>query len=203
MSRGFVFYGVSIDSLERALEPLEGSSVHAHQDHPAGTSASVCLNLPCGEFECEISLHTHSGQLSVEVKETPAGISADAVRNYFQSALYPAVEVGSLSPVVESGPPRIHQFGDSGLWAFHCPGCGYDHTYRTKPESGRPIWKWNGSMVAPTFEPSLLVNGSDPDLRCHLRLKQGRIEFCADSFHELAGKTVDCPVWEEHQEKAA
>lgn len=31
--------------------------------------------------------------------------------------------------------------------------------------------------------------------RCHSFIRAGRIEFCGDSGHSLAGKTVDLPPW--------
>ena len=99
---------------------------------------------------------------------------------------------------------KVHLFSGHGLefWGFYCPGCKYDHGFHTKPHknhAGRPgpVWTFNGDVDKPTFSPSLLVNGSTPEKRCHLFLRDGKIQYCSDSYHELAGKTVECPDWED------
>jgi hypothetical protein len=46
-------------------------------------------------------------------------------------------------------------------------------------------------MEAPTFEPSILVEGARS--RCHSFVREGRIKFLSDCTHELAGQTVDLP----------
>lgn len=66
---------------------------------------------------------------------------------------------------------------------FHCPGCKHGHSYTV------PRWTWNGSMDKPTFTPSLL--NTTPEKRCHLFVTDGRIHFCSDCRHELAGQTVE------------
>ena len=69
-------------------------------------------------------------------------------------------------------------------YMFHCPGCGYCHLFETR-------WTFNGDMEKPTFSPSMLVNGIAPDPRCHLFVRDGKIQYLADCEHELAGKTVE------------
>lgn len=97
---------------------------------------------------------------------------------------------------------KIHNFASEGhltaIWAFHCPGCGYDHAFAVgQPREGKPdVWTWNGSLETPTFKPSLLCNGDTPAVRCHSFVTDGQIQFLTDSFHKLAGKTVDLPDWE-------
>lgn len=70
---------------------------------------------------------------------------------------------------------------------FFCPGCKREHPYSI------PRWTWNGDMEKPTFTPSLDCNRHDPQSHCHLFVIDGKIEFCADCYHELAGQTVDMP----------
>jgi hypothetical protein len=62
---------------------------------------------------------------------------------------------------------------------FICPGCKHPmHGFRiTGPE---PKWSWNGNFDNPTVE-----------TRCHLFIRNGKIQFLGDCTHELAGKTVD------------
>lgn len=85
---------------------------------------------------------------------------------------------------------KLLSMGDS-LY-FQCPGCNMLHPYRVKgsPEQG-PVWVWNNDVVAPTFTPSLLVNASDPQSRCHLFLTDGKIQFLGDCFHKLKNQTVE------------
>lgn len=90
---------------------------------------------------------------------------------------------------------KIHCYGDYGndggkMYGFQCPGCKYGHHVTT------PRWTWNGSLEAPTFTPSILVNGNTPSARCHSFVKDGKIQFLNDCFHELKGQTVDLPDWE-------
>ena len=90
---------------------------------------------------------------------------------------------------------------------FRCPGCnGRPHMVRIGSD-GKPgvrPWGWNQSMTTPTFNPSILItyNGHDagvgnaPPAVCHSFVRDGRIDFCADSTHALSGQTVDLPDWE-------
>jgi len=98
--------------------------------------------------------------------------------------------------------PKLHLAHEaSGLYMFGCPGCGCAHGFYTMPHKNHagnpgPVWEFNGDLERPTFKPSLLVNGSEPESRCHLFMRDGRIQFLGDCHHELAGQTVDCPDWE-------
>lgn len=96
---------------------------------------------------------------------------------------------------------KVH-FYAPGLLAFTCPGCGYDHAVGV---NGRKVpgedgtmneWQWNQSMTKPTFMPSLLLFKSDPKLRCHSYVKDGKIQFLDDCHHSLKGQTIDLPDWE-------
>lgn len=69
---------------------------------------------------------------------------------------------------------------------FWCPGCKCYHSF----EVGR--WSFNGSFEKPTFSPSLLITiPSDPTYRCHLHVRDGKIEYCGDCKHKFAGKTIE------------
>ena len=86
----------------------------------------------------------------------------------------------------------IHSI-EQDLVGFHCPGCKYAHVVtvngRLNPQGA--TWTWNGSVEKPTFSPSLLVNASHPESRCHSFVKDGQIQFLSDCAHELRGQTVD------------
>ena len=97
-----------------------------------------------------------------------------------------------------------------GTLIFYCPGCDEHHGV---PVDGSRGWKWNGSLEAPTIEPSILVrstrygpdrlsfgkyDGPHPPSEssqgvCHSYVREGRIEFLSDCTHTLAGQTVDLP----------
>lgn len=86
------------------------------------------------------------------------------------------------------------EFGDYSVgirWC--CPGCNQHHAV---PTSGPKAWGFNGDRQRPTPDPSVLVNGirgdSAPEWnaknpRCHVFIRDGRIEFLSDCEHELAG----------------
>ena len=87
-----------------------------------------------------------------------------------------------------------------------CPGCNEAHGIRIA--GGTPIWSFNGDYEKPTFSPSILcftTETTDDDDKplptpirrtlCHYFIRDGRIEFCGDSPHALAGQIVDLPDW--------
>ncbi len=78
------------------------------------------------------------------------------------------------------------------VYVFECPGCGCGHWVRTHGPA--PVWSWNGDMDKPTFKPSLLVS-PHTDYQCHSYVTDGKIRFLPDSYHALAGKTVEIPEW--------
>ncbi|HXR93556.1 MAG TPA: DUF6527 family protein [Steroidobacteraceae bacterium] len=107
----------------------------------------------------------------------------------------------------------VLRVAESGRCAFWCPGCEEYHSIRTR---GQGAWGFNGNYDAPTFTPSVLVEGtrftergeqqheawvaagcqSPPpefertDNRCHSFVTDGKIQFLSDSKHKLAGQTV-------------
>lgn len=82
---------------------------------------------------------------------------------------------------------------ESGRVQFFCFGCKCPHYVNvahcdTNPQ--RPVWGFNGSYEKPTFTPSVLVDLGQGRV-CHSFVTDGRIQYLTDSFHELAGQTVD------------
>jgi hypothetical protein len=70
------------------------------------------------------------------------------------------------------------------LW---CTGCNKLHLI---PDAdGKPRWTFDGNFEKPTLSPS--VKHTWNDKCCHYFIKSGKIEYCNDSTHSLAGKTVD------------
>lgn len=71
-----------------------------------------------------------------------------------------------------------------------CPGCGMLHriSVSTPNEVTGAKWTWNQDPIKPTFSPSVNIVG-----RCHYFLREGVLEFCQDSTHDLAGKSIPLP----------
>lgn len=85
-----------------------------------------------------------------------------------------------------------------GYWKHWCPACGDAHiipTQETHP--GAATWEFNGDAERPTFHPSILIEWGEQTpphaRRCHYFIVDGDIQFCEDSTHALAGKTVPLP----------
>jgi hypothetical protein len=98
-----------------------------------------------------------------------------------------------LSPKLrEAQPPGDEDFGH--VLMHWCPGCNARHIINVeKPLPNGAKWTWDGNVDAPTFSPSINIVG-----QCHYFIRNGMIEFCGDSAHELAGQTVplpDFPEW--------
>ena len=89
---------------------------------------------------------------------------------------------------------------------FFCPGCKEVHQVTVAPH--QPAWGFNGNFDAPTFTPSVLVEGveriTDDEharimvgekitprpKRCHSFVADGKVQFLGDCSHALAGQTV-------------
>jgi len=78
-------------------------------------------------------------------------------------------------------------------YQFECPGCKSEHMFSTNLKFSPISWEFNGDINNPTFSPSLLVWRSEPTLRCHSFVKDGKIQFLGDCYHELKGQTIDLP----------
>jgi hypothetical protein len=95
---------------------------------------------------------------------------------------------------------------ENNMFAFYCPGCQTHHHFWI----GAGQWTFNGNMDAPTVSPSVLVKwvkvppGDNKtwefdenqrivgakELRCHLFIRSGQLQFLGDCTHELKGITV-------------
>lgn len=98
-----------------------------------------------------------------------------------------------MSLLIGSKLNKIFDDGRIGM-LFKCPGCGCAHLVYVG-DVKKPNWTWNGDGDKPTFSPSVDVNKSHPAKHCHSFVREGMITFLLDSFHSLAGKTVELPDW--------
>lgn len=114
--------------------------------------------------------------------------------------------MSALSPFLRSA--------EGGYLFFWCPGCRESHMIRVASDGGSG-WGYNGDPERPTFTPSVLVRGKRritdeeakrimsgekvevPDRVCHTFVTDGRIQFLGDCTHDLAGRTVDLPPFQE------
>lgn len=93
-----------------------------------------------------------------------------------------------------------------------CPGCKSLHFIPIKQyrkEKPNPVWSFNGDLEKPTFNPSIRcffpahdIDGEHipEETLCHYFIRSGNIEFCSDSPHHLAGRTVPLRRREEKEE---
>lgn len=87
--------------------------------------------------------------------------------------------------------------GRQEAW-FWCPGCKANHRFIISGDASKyPVWKFNGDVNNPTFEPSLRITYGN-NRQCHLHLENGIIRYVNDGeSHELNGMSVECPEYED------
>lgn len=82
---------------------------------------------------------------------------------------------------------------------FNCPGCNHEHSVPI--EGSGNDWIMTGTEDNPSLSPSILNYIPEKKLEdgtiiprkevCHLFIKEGYIEYCNDSQHNLVGKIVE------------
>lgn len=82
---------------------------------------------------------------------------------------------------------------DKGHIWYRCLGCKHSHSV---PIQGTKAWTFNNNFILPTLNPSVRHYYTHPQTKqektiCHYFIKDGKIEYCLDCKHELAGKTVE------------
>jgi hypothetical protein len=61
---------------------------------------------------------------------------------------------------------------------------------------GSGPWHWNEDQLKPTFSPSVHIheikdpNGKVTQPNCHFFVRTGKLDYCPDSNHHLAGQSV-------------
>lgn len=98
----------------------------------------------------------------------------------------------TLAQIVTVGAPG-DTYRSIHLW---CPGCASldgDWGLNMLPIDGdsskRPVWGWNGDLVAVTLTPSILTRVPGV-FTCHSFLEAGVWRFLGDCTHALAGQSV-------------
>lgn len=96
------------------------------------------------------------------------------------------------------------QYWPGGGFGHWCPGCESGHEITVdNPNASGAKWTFNGDGQSPTFAPSINIKLNPKDHKhyqpnvassvCHYFINAGMIQFCGDSTHALAGKTVPLP----------
>lgn len=92
---------------------------------------------------------------------------------------------------------------DGEILTFDCPACkgevmiwGDGEEHHAIPfhevNVGPRGWGFNGDLNKPTLTPSVRTRYGDAlAYTCHFFVRAGRIEYCSDSTHKMAGQTVD------------
>jgi len=103
---------------------------------------------------------------------------------------------------------------ETGAVLHWCPGCGESHKIPIgSPYSIKHQWAFNNDFIKPTFSPSVRIRGKRRVFEngrwtgewirnaegepvafcCHYFIENGKIRYCSDSTHALAGQTIDLP----------
>lgn len=77
----------------------------------------------------------------------------------------------------------------------YCPACKQVHVFDAR-------WQFDGNIEEPTFSPSIHVNppGASHTKQkptCHSFVRGGKIQYLNDCTHDMAGKTIELPDFEE------
>lgn len=81
-----------------------------------------------------------------------------------------------------------------GTYLMYCPGCCEVHelTLGTVHAFDKTLG-FDGDLKNPTFTP--IVRVFSPRGLCSFELRGGDLHFTTNSFHDLAGKTVELPTF--------
>ena len=106
------------------------------------------------------------------------------------------IHIGGRAYPIES----VRVIEKPSYWQVDSPATGHILI----PRDGR--WTFNGDYACPTFYPSVnetwgepgqtmdAFKASTPKNRNHCWIRNGRIEYLADSTHEMAGQVVEIPA---------
>lgn len=94
----------------------------------------------------------------------------------------------------------------NGTIKIKCPAGHYHYINTIVPNQQNAQWTFNGNFEKPTFTPSINERTGtfvDPDVKgdpewlkansyhCHFIVTDGRIHFCSDCSHHLAGQKME------------
>lgn len=79
---------------------------------------------------------------------------------------------------------------DKWLWHW-CVPC--DELHRFKIEGANKTHEWDSNLTDPYLDKETNNVGGKKS-RCHYMLHFGRIQYCSDSAHELAGQMTQIPL---------
>jgi hypothetical protein len=79
-----------------------------------------------------------------------------------------------------------------GVLIYNCPGCDAEHglTLKTPAKPIGRLWRWGGSVVTPTVNPTAMYPAVADRPCCHHFMIEGVLEFLPMTTHALRGKKV-------------
>lgn len=86
----------------------------------------------------------------------------------------------------------VARLTDEGVLIYNCPGCYSEHglTLKTPAKPVGQIWRWNGSVVAPTVNPSVMSPALADRPACQHFLRDGVLEFLPMTTHSSRGQKI-------------
>lgn len=85
---------------------------------------------------------------------------------------------------------KLRNYEDGFFW--WCPACEEMH-----PLPYKQGWTWDGNLETPTFTPSFKHDwywGEErKHLICHYIMTAGKVSYCSDCTHSMAGQTIEMP----------
>jgi Family of unknown function (DUF6527) len=82
---------------------------------------------------------------------------------------------------------------DNGHIGHYCLGCDSIHFIKLrKKNDDKPSWTFNHDLINPTFDPSIKISWKfkDNPKICHYFIIDGKVNYCQNSTHDYAGKSV-------------
>lgn len=100
--------------------------------------------------------------------------------------------------------PLDKEYWPRGGFGHWCPACNSGHEIDTEePNTSGAMWIFDGNRESPSFTPSINLQINPPghqhyqpnvkSTRCHYFIRAGKIIYCGDCTHAMAGQTVDLP----------
>lgn len=103
------------------------------------------------------------------------------------------------APVGQLLSPKLVKWSEHSFY-YYCLGCKMLHPVHVSKPPGQisAVWLWNWDFVKPTLSPSLNVTysspkGLRPTRNCHVFIREGKIQYLGDCYHDLKNTTIELP----------
>ena len=89
---------------------------------------------------------------------------------------------------------RVFIFDESGTKTAMLYMPGLPCPVQIRVSGPHPVWGWNGDVYNPTFSPSILTRlpwgPKGKEIRNHVFVRCGKIQYLSDCSHKYAGKAM-------------